>query len=185
MESEIYEDNSTFEEYKEELKKYVNKTFQDVLTQDEIDELKKYPVGSTEVLDGFSHFTEKSIVDLRRTIAKKLTKLVFANDSTMTDQYLQIYHKYPMWKFYTSKDDNSVIRRSYGIGINEKKEHVLLMASCMHIFTNLVIDGVSLDSVKPLDYWTEDNLTKLISNMEPFPFMDPLGYYTFINSVSR
>lgn len=185
MHQEIYEDNSTFDEYKEELKKYKNKTIQDILSPEEIAELKEYPVGSTSVLDGFTHYTDKNIVNIRCIIAKKLTKMVFANDSTMTDEFLRIYHKFPMWKFYTGKNDKSIVRRSYGIGLNEKKEYVLLMASCMHILTNLVINGVSLDKVEPVEYWSEDQLSKIISNMEPFPFIDPLGYYTFVNTAYK
>jgi hypothetical protein len=109
MQAEIYEDNSTFEEYKAELEKYKDKSIHDVLTHDELEELKNYPIGDTSVLEGYTHFTDSKVVDIRRNIAKKITKIVFANDTTLTDKYLQIYHKYPMWKFYTTKNDENII----------------------------------------------------------------------------
>ena len=155
------------------------------LTEEEKHELHARPVPTEPA-------TEEQLL-MRQAIAKKFWEMCLRDDPTLSPEFRAIYAQYPMWKFYTNKEQlHSIARRSYGVAVNANGDPVLHMVSCHLLFVNDVIGGVPCAEVFPLDKWSPAHVgfIKLaLSSPEQLylrnTFLDPLGFLCHIADHNR
>lgn len=148
--------------------------FQNMLTDEEKEDVKK-----RELLRNVN-ITDLDL-NLRKSIAQKFEQYINQADHTMSDEYKEIYEKYPRWCFYTDKKNKNIVRRAYGVCKYKNGSFGLHMVSCMIGLNNDVIGGVPVDTVEIIDEWQEDQLLKIQLSSRPYAFLDPLGWTHFIN----
>jgi hypothetical protein len=143
--------------------------FISLLTEEEKEEILKYPPGL---------YHENINIPLRKEIAKKAEKFFNENDDMLTDEFKEIYEKFPRWKFYTDKKNNSAIR-IFGLYCYSDGTWCAYACTAHLVFTHQIND-VFLDDLVPIDNWTELHLVTIESNINKGAFIDPLGWSCFI-----
>lgn len=123
-----------------------------------------------------NEFTAEQFV-VRVSCAKKLCAWLLDKDSTLTQEYKQIYDAYPMWAFYL---DGSIPKRSFGVAINSDDKSVLHTVSASLMFDNVTLGGTPTDKLTRVDQWDDKTIAFIKATRNPGCYLDPLGFWVFL-----
>jgi hypothetical protein len=149
----------------------------------EIEELNKRNIGS------YAEYTPEQLA-IRIRIGKRMTKAIYDDAfATRGKDMADCYVTHPPYMFYTEQssiDENKAtpVRRLYGICMHEKGEYAAFAVTGLTLFNNVIVGGISLSNMIPLEQWSNIQLSYIKSGLVKTPglFLDPLGFVAFINS---
>ena len=142
-------------------------------------ELKERPIRSE-----YTKFTEEQFA-LRLQHAKDICEWFTNVDATMTTEMKAIYQKYPMWCFYTDKENKVTKKRSFGVSISPSRGEILDTVCAMMLFDNITVGGTEASTLEKVDRWTKDQISHLQMCANPGHFIDPLGFLPVVMEQSR
>lgn len=125
-----------------------------------------------------THFVNP--VDLER--AKANWELLIASDwfKERPQRVQDLYHRFPPYKFYTTKDDGRMIR-VYAVGEMKGGTYVLQAVSAHPTWTNDVIGGFLPDDLVEVPFYPATTVGYLQHNPSIAHFLEPDGWMAFLD----
>jgi hypothetical protein len=139
------------------------------LTPAERQELKDRPLTTA-----FRDYTEDQLV-LRISAAQKISRLLLANDSSLTPEMRAVYEALPTWAFWEYPDTN-IPKRCYGVLTYDDGTIGAHCVTCMLGWTNDTVGGTPASSIRQVARWSDEQKLRIQANNAPGVFCDPLGW---------